>query len=141
MKKDTLLFSILMLSCVAPLQANPGFNCPKAETISCKIFDQDPKSFVCTSESVNVGEGTKVLGSLPFYGPPVDIIPGFDFAKAQWELVLGEYSYGFPDCVYQDKITKTQMNFIYRPEDLKLLTPLENCKFQDVGKAPHIVCE
>ena len=138
MKNWTIL---LALTCAFPLSAKTGFNCPKVETLQCRVYEKDPKAFLCTAESVKVLEGTKERGDLPFYGPPVDIIPDFDFTKAQWELVLGEYSYGFPDCVYQDKVSKIKMNFIYRPEDLRLIASQEKCQFAEEKNALHITCE
>ena len=132
--------AMVMLS-ASSLCATVGFNCPKAETVTCRIYDKEPNTFVCAAESVKVLEGAKVLGDLPFYGPPMDILPGFDFTKAQWELVLGEYSYGFPDCVYVDKTSDTKMNFIYRPEDLRKITSKESCKFSEGKDGLHVTCE
>ena len=138
MKKST--FALALIS-ASSLSATVGFNCPNAETVTCRIYDKQPNTFVCASESVKVLEGAKVLGDLPFYGPPMDILPGFEFEKAQWELVLGEYSYGFPDCVYLDKTSGTKMNFIYRPEDLRKITSQESCQFSEDKKGLHVVCK
>lgn len=138
MKKSLLIIALLSAQ---TLSATVGFNCPKAETVTCRIFDKQPNTFVCNAESVSVLEGAKVLGNLPFYGPPMDILSEFDFARANWELVLGEYSYGFPDCVYLDRSSGTKMNFIYRPEDLRQITLQEKCKFSEDKEGIHIRCE
>ena len=138
MKKST--FALALIS-ASSLSATVGFNCPRPQSLVCQVDVKKGNEFYCTSEAVKVRDGANVLGYLPFYGPHIDIVPGFDFEKAQWDLVLGEYSYGFPDCVYVNKDSGTQMNFIYRPEDLRKITSKESCQFSGDKKGPHVVCE
>ena len=139
MKKLILSLGLVI---IPNLSAHVGFNCPHPQSLQCQVYSQDPNTFVCTSETVKVLDGNQALGDLQFYGPPMDIVEGFDFTKGKWSLVVGEYSYGFPDCVYEDKTSKTKMNFIYRPEDLREITPLETCKFSDgTAGLPQIICE
>ena len=137
MKKSLFMAALLL---TRPLVATVGFNCPDAETITCRIFDNQSNTFVCSAESVNVLESANILGSLPFYGPLMDYSADVDFSKANWKLVLGEYSYGFPDCVYLDSASGTKMNFIYRPEDLRKITSQEHCEFSQNENKTHIQC-